>query len=74
MSGPLTTAGEANTVYETAELMRLKGVRRVAVVNEHGGLVGIVALDDLLKIIGEELTLLGRVFAREEMQEHQSRR
>jgi CBS domain-containing protein len=74
MSGPLTTAGEANTVYETAELMRLKGVRRVPVVNEHGGLVGIVALDDLLKIIGEELTLLGRVFAREEMQEHQSRR
>ena len=74
MSGPLTTAGEANTVYETAELMRLKGVRRVPVVNEHGGLVGIVALDDLLKIIGEELTLLGRVFAREQMQEHQSRR
>ncbi|HEY7758949.1 MAG TPA: CBS domain-containing protein [Burkholderiales bacterium] len=74
ISGALKTAGEANTVYEIAELMRSKGVRRVPVVNEHGGLVGIVALDDLLKVIGEELTLLGRVFAREQMQEHQSRR
>lgn len=74
MSRELVTAGEGNSVQETAELMRVKGVRRVPVVNELGALVGIVAMDDLLKVIGEELTLLGRVFARERLQEQQSRR
>jgi CBS domain-containing protein len=75
LMGPaLVTAAEANDVYETAELMRLKGVRRVPVVDAHGGLVGIVTLDDLLKVIGEQLTLLGRVISRERFQEEQSRR
>ncbi len=74
MARELVTAGEGNSVHETAELMRLKGVRRIPVLNEHGALVGIVTLDDLLKIIGEELTLLGRVFSREQLQEQQSRR
>jgi hypothetical protein len=48
--------------------------RRHLLVGEHGGLVGIVALGDLLKVIGEELTLLGRAFAREHLREQQSRR
>jgi CBS domain-containing protein len=75
LMGPaLVTAAEANDDYETAELMRLKGVRRVPVVDAHGGLVGIVTLDDLLKVIGEQLTLLGRVISRERFQEEQSRR
>jgi Mg2+/Co2+ transporter CorB len=47
--------------------------RRPLLVSEHGALIGIIALDDLLKIIEEELTLLGRVFAREHLQERQSR-
>jgi CBS domain-containing protein len=74
MGRELVTAGEENTVHETAELMRLKGVRRVPVVDEHGALAGIVTLDDLLEVIGEELTWLGRVFSREQLQERQSRR
>jgi CBS domain-containing protein len=75
LMGPaLVAAAEANDVYETAELMRFKGVRRIPVVDEHGGLVGIVTLDDLLKVIGDQLTLLGRVIARERLQEEQSRR
>jgi signal-transduction protein with cAMP-binding, CBS, and nucleotidyltransferase domain len=73
MSRDLMTAGEQNTVYETAELMRFKGVRRLPVVNERGGLIGIVTLDDLLHVIGDELTLLGRVIARETGQEQKAR-
>lgn len=65
----LITAGEGADAYEVAELMRMHGVRRVPVVNEHDALVGIVALDDLLKIIGEELSFLGRVIARERLEE-----
>jgi CBS domain-containing protein len=75
LMGPaLITAGEANDVYEIAELMRFRGVRRIPVVDEHGGLVGIVTLDDLLKVIGDEIAFLGRVIAREELQERESRR
>jgi CBS domain-containing protein len=70
----LVTAGEANSVYEVAELMRARGVRRIPVVNDQGALIGIVTLDDLLKVIGEELSLLGRVFSREQFQERQTRR
>lgn len=70
----LITTGEENDVYEVAELMRFKGVRRVPVVDEQGGLVGIATLDDLLNMIGEELTMLGRVISRERFQEQQSRR
>jgi Mg/Co/Ni transporter MgtE len=44
------------------------------VVDEHGELVGIVTLDDLLKVIGEHLTLLARVMVRERFQEELSRR
>jgi len=74
MRPELVMAGEGQSVHETAELMRSKGVRRLAVINDQGGLVGIVSLDDLLTIIGEELTLLGRVIARERLQEQRSHR
>jgi CBS domain-containing protein len=69
MSVELITAGERNTVHEVAELMRFKGVRRVPVVDEDGALLGIVTLDDLLTVIGEELNLLAKVFTREQVQE-----
>jgi signal-transduction protein with cAMP-binding, CBS, and nucleotidyltransferase domain len=74
MAPELVTAAEANDVFDTVELMRFKGVRRVPVVDEHGELVGIVTLDDLLKVIGEHLTLLARVMVRERFQEELSRR
>ena len=74
MAGELVTVGEGNDVYETAELMRNRGVRRTPVVDDQGGLVGIVTLDDLLRIIGEQLSLLARVIARERLQERQLRR
>jgi CBS domain-containing protein len=73
MGPELVTAGERNDVHETAELMRFKGVRRIPVVDEDGGLLGIVTLDDLLAVIGDELTLLGRIFARERVQEEHTR-
>lgn len=67
----LITVGEGSDVYETAELMRYEGVRRVPVVDDQGGLAGIVTMDDLLKIIGEQLALLAQVIGRERFQEQQ---
>ena len=71
MGRKLVTVGEASDVYETAELMRYEGVRRVPVVDDQGGLAGIVTMDDLLKIIGEQLALLAQVIGRERFQEQQ---
>jgi CBS domain-containing protein len=74
MGAQLVTTGEQDDIYEVVELMRFKGVRRVPVVDEQGGLAGIVSLDDLLNVIGGELTLLGRVISRERFQEAQELR
>lgn len=46
----------------------------VPVVDDQGGLVGVVTLDDLLKIVAEQLVLLAQVIGRERFQERQSRR
>jgi CBS domain-containing protein len=74
MGAELVTTAEENDIYEVVELMRFKGVRRVPVVDEQGGLSAIVTLDDLLNLIGGELTLLGRVISRERSREERSRR
>lgn len=74
MATELVTAAETEDVHDVVERMRLKGVRRIPVLNRQGGLAGIVALDDLLRVLGEELTLLGRVMSRERFQEQAQRR
>ena len=45
--------------------MRTRGVRRMAVINEQGGLEGILTVDDLLELLAEELILLAKLPTRE---------
>ena len=52
----LIVAKETLGVAETVELMRSRSIRRVPVVDSGGALVGIVAMDDLLELMAEELT------------------
>ena len=52
---------------DTLQRMRAKGIRRVPVVNSAGGLVGILAADDLLELFAEELNLLARIPFREQL-------
>jgi len=59
---------------ETIEYMRAKGVRRMPVVNDSGGLVGILTLDDLLELMAEELLALARLVKYEQRKETMSRR
>jgi len=59
----LVSVAEQTGIWETMLQMRSKGVRRVPVVNDSGGLEGILALDDLIELLAEELTLLARVAA-----------
>jgi len=73
MIGELTTAGEAEGVSECIARMRARGVRRMPVVDARGALVGILAADDLLDLLAEELSGLARTIANEQRHEVQAR-
>jgi CBS domain-containing protein len=53
--------GEPSLVHESSPLraatavMRRRGVRRLPVVDEHNHLVGVIAFDDLLRVVASEL-------------------
>jgi CBS domain-containing protein len=49
--------------------MRSKGVRRLPVVDDNGGLVGILTLDDLLELLAEELFDLAKLVKLEQEKE-----
>ena len=73
MSFALLKVGEDETVFETAQRMRSRGVRRVPVIRNTGELAGILALDDIMSLLGEELSLLSRLTQREAEQEAKKR-
>ncbi|MBI4793878.1 MAG: CBS domain-containing protein [Deltaproteobacteria bacterium] len=58
MSFELATAKEHDGILEALQKMRGLGIRRMPVVNDRGGLEGILAVDDILELLAEELTLL----------------
>lgn len=70
----LATVPEKTGVFEAIRYMRDKGVRRMPVVGEDGELVGILALDDLLELLAEELGALARLISHEQDKEVRDRR
>ena len=74
MAHGFATVKENIGLFEAIQYMRAKGVRRLPVVNENGGLVGILTLDDLLELLAEELLALAKLVAREQKKETTSRR
>ena len=73
MTEDLLTATEDDDVYETIEKMRFRGIRRVPVVNKAGGLTGIVAVDDLLEFLAEEMGELSRISTHQQAHEKRAR-
>lgn len=73
MTYDLFTAKERDGIWSTLECMRTRGIRRMPVVNEQGGLEGILTVDDLLELFSEELTSLAKVAFREKNREKESR-
>jgi CBS domain-containing protein len=49
------TAREGDSVLDVLAAMQRRGVRRVPVTSEHGLLVGVLALNDLLGAVAEQL-------------------
>ena len=69
MGEVLTAVGEDTGIAEVVELMRARGIRRVVVTDTRGELVGIVAADDVLSLLAEEVPALVSMIGREQKRE-----
>lgn len=74
MRTPLICASESEDSSVALLRMREHGVRRLPVTGDHGKLVGIVTLDDLLRHLRREVGALTDVVAKEQDQERRLRR
>jgi len=73
MTFELTTAWEGEDIIDTVKKMKLKGIRRIPVVDEKGFLTGILALEDLIELIAEQLSDLVGLCRRGQKQEAEKR-
>jgi CBS domain-containing protein len=69
----LVTATEDQGIFECIQQMRMNGVRRMPVVDRHGGLVGIISVDDLIQLLSEEMSALAKLISREQTRESRSK-
>ena len=74
MSYELVTVQEDTKLLDAIKTMRNKGVRRLPVLNQQGGLEGILTTDDILELIAEQLTDIVTLVAREINHEMRVRR
>jgi len=65
----LVTVKENLGVFEAIQYMRANAIRRLPVVDERGALVGILALDDLLQLLSEELVAIARLITSQQQKE-----
>jgi len=74
MTPDLAVVKEDAGLYESIQYMRAIGVRRLPVVNNSGGLVGILTLDDMLELLAEEMSTLAKLVKHEQKKETINRR
>jgi CBS domain-containing protein len=74
VSQDLVTAREDQGIFECIEQMRMNGIRRMPIVDAKGGLVGIISVDDLIQLLGEEMNELGKLISHEQMREVRTKR
>jgi CBS domain-containing protein len=60
-----TVIREDAGILDATKLLSRRGIRRLPVVNKMGKLVGIIALDDLLMLLGSELGHIASTLANE---------
>jgi CBS domain-containing protein len=71
---PLVTVPAHEGYAETIERMSEQGVRRMPVVDDHGYLVGIITLDDLVQQLAPQLCALAKIPAWERRLESRTRK
>lgn len=74
MTTQLVIAAGSEEVSQAIERMRTHGVRRVPVVDDSGCVIGVVTLDDMLKLHAEQAVALLEIITKEQAREGRSRR
>jgi CBS domain-containing protein len=74
MRTPVVIADDGEDTAQAIERMRMHGVRRIPVVGTGGALVGIVTLDDLLKVFAADVGALLEIITKAQTYEHRARR
>jgi CBS domain-containing protein len=69
----LVTAKEDDDLFAALKRMRSKGVRRLPVVNAQGKVTGLLALDDIVEVLVDEMNTIVKLVAREQSQEAATR-
>jgi CBS domain-containing protein len=72
MSKGLTTARDSERMYDVRKKMRAQGVRRIPVVDAEDRLQGIIAFDDMVEWMAQELTDLAQLVSREQQRESET--
>lgn len=73
VSEKIVTIREDQGLFDTIQLMRAHGIRRMPVVDQQGALAGIVSVDDLIQLLAEEMNELAKLITREQTQETQTK-
>ena len=73
MRGRVATLREDEGIGRAVALMRSEGVRRLAVVDASGRLVGVLAADDLIDLLAGEMSGLSAMLGREVGREREER-
>lgn len=73
MSSDPVTVEESAALLDALEIMRKQGVRRLLVVNAEGVLLGMLAVDDLLELLGEQVGALVELIRTEQKHERSLR-
>lgn len=73
MGAELLSVREDDSLWESLQYMRGRGVRRMPVTDNDGFLAGIVSVDDLLELFSSELMNLAQLIKHEQQRERQTR-
>jgi CBS domain-containing protein len=71
MTAELVTSPERDHLHDVLKKMQSHGIRRLPVVNDRGGLEGILTFDDVIELLSEELTDLAKLVAKEQKRERE---
>ena len=73
MSSEIVTARDHESLMDALKKMQAHGVRRLPIINDDGALVGILALDDVVRAVSEELGALVSCMVTEHQHEQRYR-
>ena len=73
MSTEPVVAQERASLFDALAVMRSKGVRRLVVTDTQGLLQGVLALDDVIEVVSEQLQAVARALASGRGREQRSR-